>query len=233
MTHQRSAEKEIMDLQELPLEQTEHIYWLIARVNRFLGGSEAVLSHLRTFSRRWSKSPIQILDVAAGGGDIAKAILDWSRKKRFKIEMTLLDISQNALEVAQARLREYPEVRFVQGSVFDLPARLGVYDYAICSMFFHHLEDREIPLVLQTLDAVSSRGIIVNDLIRSKAAFYGIRLLSLFTSDPVFKNDAVLSVKKGFRKDEILRLVALSHVNYLKYAEHFAYRFTLAGEKNG
>ena len=231
----RSGEKEIMDLRALDARETTDTYRLIGYVNRFLGGSRVLIHHLDKFSAAWPKDrDITILDVGAGAADIPQAIIRWARRTGRRIKITALDYSQSTVDFVRERLREaYPEIRLIRASVYSMPFVEGAYDYVTSSMFFHHLKDEEIVSVLRIFDRIARRGIIINDLLRSRQAYYGISLLAGFTANPVFRNDAPLSVLRGFRPAEAAALAEKAGVSYLKVYPHFAYRFALAGEKHG
>jgi hypothetical protein len=101
----------------------------------------------------------------------------------------------------------------------------------ISSLFFHHLDDEKIPDVLKIFDVLAARGLIVNDLLRRKRAYLWIKFFSRFTQNRAFRNDAPLSVLRGFQPKEIKNLTQRSGLNYLKLYHHFGHRFALAGEK--
>ena len=228
----RSQEKEMMDLYPLSPEETLHTYKLISRVNQCLGGIRVILRHLSRFSAGWKPGEtIRVLDIGSGSADIPRAIVRWGRKRKQAVRVTALDLSGEALRMARGLLRDYPEIQFVQGSCFELPFSRQSYDYVISSMFFHHLADSEAAAALKSFDQIARRGIIINDLLRSRRAFWGIKLLAAFTGDKFFKNDAPLSVLRGFVRNEAGALIQNSGLSYLKFYRHFAYRFALAGEK--
>ena len=234
MTKFRSQEKEIMDLSPLTYEESVSVYKLIARVNQYLGGTGVILRHLRRFSREWKPGQtIRILDVGSGGADIPKAIALWFRKRKWPAQITTLDLNGEAVRMAKNQLEDYPEITCVQGSCFELPFPENSFHYVISSMFFHHLSDAEAVLALKAFDQITSRGIIINDLVRSRRAFWGIKLFAAFTGNKIFQNDAPLSVLRGFVAKEADSLIERSGLSYLKFHRHFAHRFALAGEKNG
>ena len=229
----RSQEKEIMDLYPLSPEETAHTYKLISRVNQCLGGISVILRHLSRFSPAWKPGEtIRILDIGTGSADIPQAVVRWCRKRKYTVRVTALDLSGEALRMARSLLADYPEIQFVQGSCFELPFPDRSYDYVTSSMFFHHLADSEAIAALKAFDRIARRGIIINDLLRSRQAFWGIKFLASFTRDKYFKNDAPLSVLRGFVRDEAENLIRNSGLSYLRFYRHFAYRFALAGEKH-
>jgi len=228
----RSKEEEIMDGFSGDPADIEHAYRLIEKVNRFLGGTRVVLRYLKRYSRRWpAGATIRILDLGSGATDIPRAIVDWARKKNLKIRVFALDILAEALRYSRNKLRDYPEIRFVQASALDLPFGKESFDYVISSMFFHHLDEELLVKVLGEADRTARRGIIVNDLLRYWRAYLWILFFSCFTKNRMFKKDAPLSVLKGFRPREIRTLIQKTSLRYLKFHYHFGHRFALTGER--
>ena len=250
MFKERAAGPEIMDTAGLDYETTAEVYGEIRKVNRFLGGRRAVLKHLRQFlspgvilkepkategarsfaSLRMTTS-VRILDVASGAGDIPAAIVRWARRKKIPVRVTVFDLNPHALCYARKNFGDYPEIDFVRGDSFKLPFRDGSFDYVISSLFFHHLKEDEIIAALQSFDRIARRGIVVNDLVRSPAAYAGFLLFSSFSRSEIFRRDGALSVRRGFRRPEIEAMIRRSGLGYLKYYRHFAFRFAVAGEK--
>lgn len=230
---QRSYQKEIIDLRPLTKDEVSDTYRLIGYVNRFLGGEKAVLSHLEFFSRKWSPGEtVTLLDAGCGDAGIPVAIARWAGKKGFRIKIAALDICPETLALARKKLGgQYPEIELVRGSAFDLPAADGGFDYVTASMFFHHLSEEEILSVLGRFDRIARRGIIINDLLRRRFAYWGIKLAGWASRNSVFGHDAPLSVLRGFKKHEAEELIRRSGLSYLKYYPHYAHRFAIAGEK--
>jgi SAM-dependent methyltransferase len=228
----RSRQKEIFDLESPSQEESFEAYRLIRLVNRYLGGTRVILSHLKEFSKSWKPSdPVRILDVGAGIGDIPQAIVQWSRSKGYRVKIVALDISHPSLVLAQREISTYPEISLIQADILGMPLRQESFDYVISSLLFHHLKDEDIPRVLKAFDALARRGIIVNDLMRRWKAYLGIFFLTRFTQNRVFRHDAPLSVLRGFRKKEVETLIQKAGLPYLEFQSHFAYRFAIVGEK--
>lgn len=224
----RSLEKEIIDLEKLDEAATRKTYRLITHVNRFLGGTHVILHHLEKFSRNWPPgATIRILDVASGPADIDEAILKWAKKKSLRVSITAFDLSYEVLSMARTT-----PLSLVQGKNLEFPFPDNSFDYVLSSLFFHHLSDEDIVASLRAFDRLAKRGVIINDLRRSRAAYFGISFLALFTGDAIFQNDAPLSVLRGFKRDEAESFVSRAALPYIKYSPHYAFRFALAGEKH-
>jgi 2-polyprenyl-3-methyl-5-hydroxy-6-metoxy-1,4-benzoquinol methylase len=211
---ERSAELEILDRERVPREMLARVVGYLRFVNRWLGGTRAVARHFRRV-----EGAVTVLDVGAGAADIP---LDLAR--RFpNVRPLALDLSEEMLAFAEGLPR-------VRGDARRLPFRDRCVDYVVSTHFFHHLSDGDIVEALREFDRVARRGIVVNDLLRRRRALFWIRLLTLW-ANPVVKFDGPLSVRRGFRVEEIEGLARRAGLGWLRVTEHFGHRFTLAGER--
>ena len=210
----RSTELERIDRETPPREEMARVVSYLAFVNRWLGGTRAVASHLRRVS-----VPITVLDVAAGAADIPLELA-----RRFpNVRPIALDASAMMLSFAQGLPR-------IRGDVRSLPLRDRSVDFIISTHFFHHLSDDGVIAALREFDRVARRGIIVNDLLRRRRALLWIHLFTLW-ANPYVKFDGPLSVRRSFTVPEIEALALRAGLPWLRVKTHFGHRFTLAGER--
>lgn len=201
-------------------------------VNRRLGGTGAVLGHLRRWSTRWPRTggPVRILDVATGSADIPAAVLRWARRGGRHVEVIGLDRHPTTLAIARDWTRTTPGLTLVRGDALRLPVADASVDYATCSMFLHHLDDAAALAVLREMLRVSRRGVIVNDLLRSRWAKACIGVLTLF-SGSMAHHDGRISVAKGWTSGEARGWAIALQNPWLRWQSHPFARFTLAGER--
>lgn len=107
-------------------------------------------SHLREIdhwifgARRPAAAPLRALMAGGGSGDgtiMLAQQMAWARRPG---EVVWLDRSANARGVAEARAaaRGLGNLRFMEGSLLDLPSLgLGAFDYIDCCGVLHHLPD--------------------------------------------------------------------------------------------
>ena len=216
MMKTRSTEPELLDLETPPPEVRERIAGYLAFVNRWLGGTAAVAHHLRGV-----REAATVLDVGAGAADIPR---DLARRNPH-LQCIAFDLSEWMLALASGLPR-------IRGDVRWFPFRDRSVDYVIATHFFHHLTDDQIVLALREFDRVARRGIVVNDLIRSRRALAWIKLFTLWANRYV-RYDGPQSVRKGFRVEEIESLARRAGLDWLRVTRHFGHRLTLAGERPG
>lgn len=210
----RSREPELLDLETPPRDMMARVAGYLTFVNRWLGGTRAVAHHFRGV-----RGPVRVLDVGAGAGDILRSLT-----ARFpRVSPVAFDLSAVMLSFADGLPR-------IRGDVHRLPFRDRSVDYVVCSHFFHHLGDDAIVTVLREFDRIARRGIVINDLIRSRRALFWIRLFTLW-ANPYVKADGPQSVRRGFRLPEIEALARRAGLSWLRTRRHFGHRFTLAGTR--
>jgi ubiquinone/menaquinone biosynthesis C-methylase UbiE len=224
----RRREAEWMDDPRADPETLQKSLRFIRRINYWLGYTRATLSHLEKFSRRWKKGQtIRIVDLATGSGDVPRAILRWAEKADWDVR--IVGIDRHATTAAIARGGE-SKLSIVRGDVLEMPFADGSFDYAITSMFLHHMDDGEVVRIMATMDRLATRGVIVADLIRDRRAYFWIKVLTTF-SNPMVKHDAAVSVAQAFTESEVLAMRDQAGIGYARFYRHFGHRFVLAGEK--
>ncbi|MDB5294685.1 MAG: Methyltransferase type 11 [Phycisphaerales bacterium] len=207
----------------------------IRRVNAWLGYTRATLGHLARFARGWERGrPIRVLDVATGSADVPLAVLAWARQVGHDVRVVGLDLHDKTVAAARraAAAAGVPAAKLsvVRADATALPFAAGAFDYAMTSMFLHHLDDDVAVRVLAEMNRVAARGILAADLLRSRRAYAWI---SLFTAaaNPMVRHDARASVAQAFTRAEIEAVRDRAGVPYARYHAHFGHRFVLAGEK--
>lgn len=200
MLKTRSVQLEMLDDSRTPEVQIRQSLDFMHFVNTFFGGTRAVLDY---FDGAQTPGCFSVLDLGSGGGDIPYELTRWAAKKGKEISIVAVDLNPYCLTYARERFSS-PSIRFLNRSAFDFET-LGVFDYILSSMFFHHLSEEEIVTLLKRIDAYSRRGFLVNDLLRSPLHYSGASLASFFTFKKILFNDARLSVRRGFKKEDLAR----------------------------
>jgi len=100
-------------------------------------------------------------------------------------------------------------------------------------MFLHHLPEIRVLTLLAIMDRLARRGVVWNDLVRSRVARVGIHVLTA-RQVAMVKHDARVSVEAGFTPREARALCARAGVDYADVRWSFLQqRFTAAGERPG
>jgi len=181
-------------------------------VNRFLNGARVSAAAFRRLAPGGT-----LLDVGVGSGDIPSAI---------GARAVGVDLHRGTLAVA----RRWSSILLVRADGRRLPFPDASFDVVHAAMFLHHLPDDDAIGVLREMDRVARVGVVVNDLVRNRRALAWAWLITRPVHADV-RHDALLSVRRGFRRNEALALARRAGLGYLEYRAHFGHRFSLSGAK--
>jgi len=97
-------------------------------------------------------------------------------------------------------------------------------DIIFSSLFCHHFKNDALPQMLNWMKFNSRKGFFINDLQRNRVAYYAIKVLTgIFSNSYLVKNDAPLSVARGFIYDEWVSI--LEDASIKKYTLHWQWAF--------
>ncbi|SDL47951.1 Methyltransferase domain-containing protein [Geoalkalibacter ferrihydriticus] len=144
-----------------------------------------------------------LLDVGAGGCDIALWAARAARRRGLKLKITALDNDPRILPAAHQKVRDFPEVRILEGNALDLSS-LESFDFIFSNHFLHHLSWDQIQIFVQSLIARTRIAFVMNDLKRSRGAYLGATLcLGLLARRSFAYYDGRLSIRRGFQPEEL------------------------------
>ncbi|MEO7445523.1 MAG: methyltransferase domain-containing protein [Ferruginibacter sp.] len=224
----RSPDKELLDDPSMPFAAIRQNMKELNFINRHLGGHAITIAGLKQFIKTSDNTTFHIAEIGCGGGDNLAAMYTYLKKHspELKVQFTGIDINKYCLEFAQ---EQYP----------NLPATWLHSDYKIASfesqpqlifssLFCHHFQDEDLVFMLQWMKDNATKGFFINDLQRHPIAWGSIKFLSrMFSSSFMVKNDAPLSVLRGFHKNEWKTLLAQAGIKIYKIEWKWAFRFLL------
>ena len=207
----------------------------LRRVNRYLGGRRALTRHLFPMIQRvWDEGrrPVRLLDVGAGSADIPARIVTWARSRGIEVECVALDLNAIVALEARRQIEGYPEINVVRADALNLPFEDRSFDFALASLFLHHLESWKAARLIESFTRIARVAFIINDLRRHPIAYYSIKLLTrIFTRNRLVRNDSAVSVLRGFTERDISEIADASRTE-LQVFRHFPYRFIMIGRQN-
>lgn len=228
----RINDPELMDSVPLSQNTLRETLKFLSFAHRYLGGERVILSHLEKWSSLWSPGEeITFLDVGTGGADVALSLVRWGRKKGFRFRIVGVDSISVTAQIARENTTDYPEISVLEEDFFALGQREGRFDYVVASLFLHHIPDDKLIETLAVCNALAKRGVVIGDLLRSRAAYWAVRLTTAVLSNKICRHDGPLSVRRTFTVPELKALAAKSQLNYLHVEDHPFFRVSLAGEK--
>lgn len=217
----RSYEEEIMDDFSIRDERVDIALSELKVINKYLGGISTTRSGLKYFINSNGKK-IRVLDIGAGSSDNLIVL-----KNDFpKLHILSIDKNLRALTSSKNSLQK------INSDAFILPFKDDSCDLIHVSLFLHHFTEIQINVLLKEFLRISTRGIIINDLQRSYLALIGIKILTkLFSKSEMVKHDAPLSVKRGFKKLELIRLFYQDKTLNIKVKRKWAFRWMIVIKK--
>jgi ubiquinone/menaquinone biosynthesis C-methylase UbiE len=227
---QRRNRPELMDQPEVPEAELATDLRNLAWINALLGGIAVVRAHLPLRGGKTaSRSPLIVLDVATGGGDIPRWLFRYGGER-----FCLLagDLHPQMLALARRWSAGLP-IRFVRLDARCLPFRDHSVDVVLCSLMLHHLTEDDAVVTLRELARVTRHRLIVNDLRRSRVAYLLIWLITRFSRNRLTRYDGPVSVERAFTPKELATLAReaeLDATGRFRIYRHLYYRMALVYE---
>jgi hypothetical protein len=105
--------------------------------------------------------------------------------------------------------------------VFEKPP-----DIIFTSLFCHHLSESDLVSLFRRMKTEARTGFFINDLHRHPLAYYSIRWITrLFSRSYLVKNDAPLSVRRGFSRSELISLLEAAGITNYSIRWRWAFRW--------
>jgi len=201
-------------------------------INKYLGGHKITSQGMKIMLKNARKGLIEkngmisILEIGCGGGDNVRVIKKYCGAKNIPARLSGVDINPHCIEFAKSR-KENEGIEFFT-SDYKLLKFEQKQDIIFCSLFCHHFTDEEVIGIFSWMKENSNIGFFINDLHRHPFAYYSIKLLTrLFSKSYLVRNDAPLSVERGFKKKELESLSIRSSIPAARVQWKWAFRWLL------
>lgn len=201
----RNTEPEIMDDFHGGFDLLRAVFEDINRVNRILGGNQITVNAVSKLIRENPQKKYIIVDMGCGDGSMLREVARYCRKNGIEIELIGIDLNQQALDLAKETSTEYPEISFQHANILAFNTDTLVCDILINTLTLHHFTDAQLTVFLNKFIELVKIGVVINDLQRSRMAYYLFQLFSvIFIKTKVAKIDGLISISKGFVKSDLL-----------------------------
>jgi SAM-dependent methyltransferase len=227
LTPRRRHGREYLDDPVVNARLAERSMGDVVRSNTLLGGAHAVLAELDDLFLV-PRSSFTLLDVGTGLGDIPARVRAEAVRRGAIVRTMGLDTSETLAAVAHDSA-----LPVIRADARQLPVADRSFDVVLCSQLLHHFRGDEGVILLRELDRVASRRVIVSDLRRSWLAAAGIWLASWpLRFHPVSRHDGVVSVLRGFTRDELSSIVRAAVGVTPRVRRHRGFRVTASWTPN-
>lgn len=226
----RSYQKELLDGEAIPFEAIRQNMAELNTINHLLGGHRITLQGVQALIKKETDTPWCIAEIGCGGGDNLRFIQKWAGANAIDVELIGIDINKGCIAYARS-VASNAAIRFLESDYkavqFD-----QVPDIVFSSLFAHHFTDDELVGQLKWMQENSRSGFFINDLHRHPLAYYSIKALTrLFSKSYMVKNDAPLSVLRGFRQAEWQQLCKQAGLRNVSFKWCWAFRWLLICRK--
>lgn len=197
----RATQAECFDAPGRDLEEVRADYQWLARINRLTRHALPFQLRIPSVLGADRVQQLSLLDVGAGDGGLGEALESWATRRGWRWEVTNLDANPLC-----SRISRRPTVL---GSATELPFPDQAFDVVLASTMTHHLTDPEVVRHFSEAGRVARRLVLITDLQRNPvfaAAMWA--LLTAMRAPRHFRTDGVLSIRRGWRRQEWRRLAA-------------------------
>lgn len=220
----RSAELEIMDDLDCHGEVVEQTLRELEVINRLLGGDNVTIDGISRLVKMNERSFI-IADFGCGGGDLAMKIIKWARRRELSVSVEGIDANPHIIDFARKNCKEFQEITFKAMDVFS---NQTTYDITTATLFVHHFTNDQLVELFQGMKRHSRLGVVINDIHRHSLSYHSIKwLTSLFSKSAMVKFDAPLSVRRAFKRNELVDILKKAGIDKYELTWKWAFRWQL------
>jgi 2-polyprenyl-3-methyl-5-hydroxy-6-metoxy-1,4-benzoquinol methylase len=171
-----------------------------------------------------SSRELTICEIGCGGGDNISALYKWCKGKGLKVNFIGVDLKAECVDYAIER-SDVPGTTWIvsdyRNVVFPVKPHI-----IFSSLFCHHFTEEQLVEQLHWMKENSVKGYFINDLQRHWLAYHSIKWLTkIFSKSYLVKNDAPLSVARGFKKEEWKHLFRRSEIENYTIRWKWAFRY--------
>ncbi len=206
----RNTEKELMDDPEIHKTVLKQVFKDINRANRLLGGNRITIKAIARILKDYPREEYTLIDVGCGDGSMLRAIAKYRREENIKLNLVGIDFSEQALAIAKELSSKYPEISYIREDILTLSPDNTGCDILLCTLTMHHFNNNQIRVFLKKFTAMAAMGVVINDLQRSRRAYYLFKVFStIFMRTDIAKHDGCISILSGFTLNELKKFSTL------------------------
>ncbi len=221
----RSLQKEILDQKNIPFTDIALNMKELDWINSHLGGHSITLKGFKELSK--NKNKISVCEIGCGGGDNLNYIYKYCVQKNMEGTFKGIDINNECIAFAKEN-SPIKDAHFIVSDYKNVNFENEKPDIIFSSLFCHHFTNAELIEMIKWMKENSTIGFFINDLHRHPAAYYFIKTgTQFFSKSYLVKNDAPVSVLRGFRKNEWENILNKTEINNFSIKWKWAFRFLI------
>jgi len=182
----------------------------VDRLNAWFGGYRLTVRAVRGLA---PEGEVLVADVGGGRGGLAARLVAALARDGRRARVIVVD-------------RDAPPasgggVLAVRADATALPFREGAVDVVTASLLLHHLDPDAAARCLGEMRAAARRGVVVNDLLRSRLTLVLVTLVTrLFARHRFSRHDGPLSVRRAYSPRELTVLAGKAGIGRLVVRRH-------------
>lgn len=221
----RSLQKEFLDQNDIPFQD---IFWNMKElefINAHLGGHSITINGFKKLLKK--RKTVSVCEIGCGGGNNLNALDHFCKKNRIICSFTGIDINKDCIAFAKENSR-IENVKFIVSDYRNVDFKNEKPDIIFSSLFCHHFSDMELIEMLNWMKENSTIGFFINDLQRHPVAYHSIKIATnIFSKSYLVKNDAPISVLRGFKKNEWKNIFKEAGIKNYSIEWKWAFRFLI------
>ena len=233
MFKSRSHKTELLDLTDIDQNDLFCNLRELDTINQILGGHKVSVDGLNSIIKSATVEKLHIVDIGCGGGDSLRAFEKWSEKSGVDLKLSGIDLKKDCIDFCRNHAPEDSKISYFCDDYRNISHQIQDADIVHAALFCHHLTENEI---VELIRFCSEHKLIllINDLERNMIAYYSIKVLTkLFSNSYLVRNDAPLSVLRGFKREEWIKMILNSGAENYIIKNKWAFRHLLIIYPNG
>ena len=196
-------------------------------INKWLGGNQVTLLGLeKLLQKSPDLSKLSIADLGCGSGKMLQLISEWGAKQPTKLTLVGIDANEYIAAYAAEQTEAFPEISIRQANIFDTGFQQENFDVITSTLFTHHFDKSQLIDLISAWVRQCKYGVVINDLHRHWFAYHSIKnITSLFSQSAMVRQDAPVSVLRGFAKGEWVELMKACGIEKYYLSWHWAFRW--------
>ncbi|MEC5156248.1 methyltransferase domain-containing protein [Chryseobacterium sp. MP_3.2] len=203
----------------------------IARINQLLGGNSVTLDGLKKLIKDFPNDQlITIIDFGCGSGDMLRMLSKYGTQNNLKFNLIGIDANEATIRHAEKCSTEFDNITYLAEDIFLYDFSKYNIDIALITLTLHHFKEDEIIKIMKVIFNLVKKGIVVNDLQRSKIAYRLFQvIIFLFRLKEMTANDGLISILRGFKREDLEKFSKdLGFKNYsIKWKWAFRYQWII------
>ncbi|RZK73415.1 MAG: hypothetical protein EOO85_17400 [Pedobacter sp.] len=134
------------------------------------------------------------------------------------------------IDYAKRLSTAFKNISYTCADIFDEIKQARNYDVILCTLTLHHFKDDEILNLLSGFRKQAAIGVVINDLHRSRLAYYlFIAVCKVFGLNKMSKDDGLVSILRGFKKNDLINYAEKLNIrkHFLRWRWAFRYQWII------